>query len=256
MNEQLSLVASLSITVLASLAVSAWIWLRFAHLVGDEAGLRLLRGVASDGKPSAFVSTVLTCVGAVIAWLAAFIAPASLSHTVADAPLLIAFGLFAGATGWLFWIDTSIHRLPNRIVLPITFAALGLFVLSVFIGVTQDTGERRELWAGGATPAVNGLIGGLVVLLFFVLLTVLAASLKRSGMGGGDVKLAVVVGMLPGALSPAGPLIALVAMNVSALIQVLHSVGTGRTRWQDSIAYGPHMLIGTWTAVILGPAFL
>lgn len=256
MSEPLSLVASLSITVIASLAVSAWIWLRFPHLIDDEAGLRLLRGVNSMGRPSGLVTAVLTSVGAVIAWLAAFIAPSFLGRTGADAPLLAAFGLFAGATGWLFWIDTAIRRLPNRIVLPITFAALVLFVVSVVIGVTRDTGDAPGMWAAGATPAIHGLLGGFAALLFFLLLALLALRLRRTGMGGGDVKLAVIVGMLPGALSLGGPLIALLVMNVSALVHVLWAVGTGRARWGSAIPFGPHMLIGTWTAVIAGPLLL
>ena len=255
MPEPLSLVASLSLTVLTALAVSTWIRLRFARLIDDEAGLRLLRGVDRDSTPSGLVTAVLTSSGAVIAWLAAFIAPAYLSRTVADAPILLALGLFAGATGWLFWVDSSIRRLPNRIVLPITFASLLLYLVSIVIGVTREPTGLPGTWAGAATPAVEGLISGLVVLLFF-LLAVLALRMRRTGMGGGDVKLAVVVGMLPGALSPAGPLVALVVMNLSALVHVLWLTGTRRKRWGDAIAFGPHMLIGTWTAVILGPLLL
>ncbi|MEV0983182.1 prepilin peptidase [Brevibacterium sp. NPDC049920] len=256
MPEPLSLVASLSLTVLTALAVSTWIRLRFVRLIDDEAGLRLLRGVDRDSTPSGLVTAVLTSSGAVIAWLAAFIAPAYLSRTVADAPILLALGLFAGATGWLFWIDSSIRRLPNRIVLPITFASLLLYLVSIVIGVTREPTGLPGTWAGAATPAVEGLISGLVVLLFFLLLAVLALRMRRTGMGGGDVKLAVVVGMLPGALSPAGPLVALVVMNLSALVHVLWLTGTRRKRWGDAIAFGPHMLIGTWTAVILGPLLL
>ncbi|WP_295688986.1 prepilin peptidase [uncultured Brevibacterium sp.] len=252
MPEPLSLVASLSLTVLTALAVSTWIRLRFARLIDDEAGLRLLRGVDRDSTPSGLVTAVLTSSGAVIAWLAAFIAPAYLSRTVADAPILLALGLFAGATGWLFWVDSSIRRLPNRIVLPITFASLLLYLVSIVIGVTREPTGLPGTWAGAATPAVEGLISGLVVLL----LAVLALRMRRTGMGGGDVKLAVVVGMLPGALSPAGPLVALVVMNLSALVHVLWLTGTRRKRWGDAIAFGPHMLIGTWTAVILGPLLL
>jgi leader peptidase (prepilin peptidase) / N-methyltransferase len=254
--EQMPLGISLGVTVFASLLVSAWIWWRFARLIDDEAGLRLLRGLGRNDKPSGFVTSVLTSAGAVLAWLAAFVTPALLSRTWADLPVLIAFGLVAGATGWLYWIDTSIHRLPNRIVLPLTGAAVLLFFVAVVIGVFQDSSETDQQWAGGATTAINGLIGGLVLLLVFLALNILGALLARRGMGGGDVKLAVVVGMLPAALSPFGLVVALVVMNLSALAQVLFAVTAQQRGMREAIAYGPHMLIGTWTAVIIGPVFL
>nr|WP_272902198.1 prepilin peptidase [Brevibacterium daeguense] len=169
---------------------------------------------------------------------------------------MIAFGLVAGATGWLFWIDTSIHRLPNRIVLPITGAVVLLFLVGVVVGVFQENSATDHQWAGAGTTALNGLIGGLVLLLVFLVLNVLGAVLGRRGMGGGDVKLAVVVGMLPAALSPFGLVVALVVMNLSALAQVLYAVAGQGRGMREAIAYGPHMLVGTWTAVIIGPVFL
>lgn len=256
MIEQLSLVASLTITVGVALLTSLLIWLRFPWIIDDEAGIRLLRGVNSINRPGGLVTFVLTGVGLVISWLAAFIVPGSLSRTLADVPLMIAFAMVAGATGWLFWIDISIHRLPNRIVMPITVLSLALFLLSLIMGVGQADRSDDHLWAGAGTPALNGLIGALAMLIFFVIVNVAGTFMRRSTMGMGDVKLSVSVGLLTTALSPSGPILALLLINGIAVVHVIILLATKRRQWASKIAFGPYMLIGTWTTVLVGAAFL
>ena len=125
--QSVSLVTGLSLAVGAAIAVSVIIWFSFPKLINDEAGLRLLRGLRTDNRPVWLVSFVMTATGLVLAWIAGFFLPLFMSRTYADIPIILALGVFAGATAWLFWIDSVLHRLPNLIVLPIT----GLMILSL-----------------------------------------------------------------------------------------------------------------------------
>ncbi|MFB9776783.1 hypothetical protein [Brevibacterium otitidis] len=256
MIEQLSLVASLTLTVGVALLTSLIIWLRFPWIIDDEAGIRLLRGVNSINRPGGLVTFVLTSVGLVLSWLAAFIVPGALSRTAADIPIMIAVAMLAGATGWLYWVDISIHRLPNRIVMPITGLSLLLFLISLVMGVGQPDHSDEHLWAGAGTGALNGLLGALGMLLLFVILNVAGTLMRRSTMGLGDVKLSISVGLLTAAVSPYGPLLAIVLINGIAVVHVLLLLAARRRQWTSKIAFGPYMLIGTWTTVLVGTAFL
>lgn len=256
MIEQLSLVASLTLTVGVALLTSLIIWLRFPWIIDDEAGIRLLRGVNSINRPGGLVTFVLTSVGLVLSWLAAFIVPGALSRTAADIPIMIAVAMLAGATGWLYWVDISIHRLPNRIVMPITGLSLLLFLISLVVGVGQPDQSDEHLWAGAGTGALNGLLGALGMLLLFVILNVAGTLMRRSTMGLGDVKLSISVGLLTAAVSPYGPLLAIVLINGIAVVHVLLLLAARRRQWTSKIAFGPYMLIGTWTTVLVGTAFL
>lgn len=76
-------------------------------------------------------------------------------------------------------IDARTHRLPNRIVLPTLFLLLLAAVADAV--VTTD-----------AAALGRGLLGALVLGGFYAALRLLS----RAGMGGGDVKLALVIGLV------------------------------------------------------------
>jgi len=253
--EPLSLPLSLALTTGVSLLVSLWIWLQFPTLINDEAGLRLLRGVESNNRPSGLVTVTLTSVGVVVSWIAGFLVPINLGRSVADGFVLVAMGLLAGATGWLYWIDSSIRRLPNRIVLPLAGASLLLYLACLVVGALLPQ-EPNTGWAGHATPAINGLIGALLLLIFFVLVNLGGALVHHTGIGMGDVKLAVPVGLAVSVDSLWGLLVALIAMNLSACLQLFNVYALKRSRLPNGIAYGPHMLIGAWVAIIITPLVL
>ncbi|WAL40911.1 prepilin peptidase [Brevibacterium sp. BRM-1] len=255
MTTAVPLAASLALTTVPALLVSAWIWRRLPALLASEAALRLLRGLGPGQRPGGLVTFTLGAVGLVVAWLAGFIAPAALSGTWADAPILAALGLLAGATGWLCWIDSSTRRLPNRIVLPLAGACLLLFAVSLVCGALVPAPPGAG-WAGAAAPAVDGLLGALLLLVFFAAVNIAGALAGRTGIGMGDVKLALPVGLAACTAGLGGLLIALIAMNLSACCQLLTARLRRGPRRGAAIAYGPHMLVGAWAAVILGPAVL
>lgn len=140
-----------------------------------------------------------------------------------------------GIGGWLIVIDARTHRLPNRIVLP-TFACL------LVLGMTD------ALVAGQGASFVRALLGMVILGGFYAVLRVIS----RAGMGGGDVKLAAVIGLVLGwhgwqALA-IGAAAAFVLGALYALALILLRRADGATR----IAFGPWMIVGALIGVVLG----
>ncbi|KJL27524.1 prepilin peptidase [Microbacterium oxydans] len=142
--------------------------------------------------------------------------------------------VLAAIGGWLLVIDARTHRLPNRIVLP-TLAALLVLVLADAI----ETGQTQAL--------VRGLLGMLILGGFYAGLRLLS----RAGMGGGDVKLAAVIGLVLGwhgwqALA-VGAAAAFVLGALYAATLMLLRRADGSTR----IAFGPWMIVGAALGILL-----
>ena len=140
-----------------------------------------------------------------------------------------------GVGGWLAVIDARTHRLPNRIVLP-TLAAL-LLLLLIDAVATMRSGQL-----------IRALIGMLILGGFYLVLRMIS----RSGMGGGDVKLAAVIGLVLGwhgwqelAIGAAS---AFVLGALFALALLLLRRADGATR----IAFGPWMIAGALVGVVVG----
>ncbi|MFK0241964.1 prepilin peptidase [Microbacterium sp. NPDC090281] len=140
-----------------------------------------------------------------------------------------------GIGGWLIVIDARTHRLPNRIVLP-TLACL--IVLAVTDAVA--TGQGAAL--------VRALIGMVILGGFYAVLR----GMSRAGMGGGDVKLAAVIGLVLGwhgwQSLAIGAASAFVLGALFALVLILLRRADGATR----IAFGPWMIAGALLGVVLG----
>lgn len=249
--ESISLVAGLSLAVGAALFISVIHWFIFPSLINDAAGLRLLNGLRTDNRPVWLVAFVMAGTGLVLAWISGFFLPLFMSRTLADVPIIVALGVFAGTTGWLCWIDSSIHRLPNRIVIPMTVFMLLCYLLSLVLGVMSRQSAFDQLWARGATPALAGLASGAITLVVFAIIYIAGLMLGRETIGLGDVKLAIPVGMVAGTASQWGLVAAFVIMNVTAVIDVLIHI-----KHRRRIAYGPHMLISAWAAALLTPLIL
>lgn len=123
--------------------------------------------------------------------------------------------------------------LPNKIMFPLLI--LGLLRL-VFVAVF---GGHVQLWLGPLEAAL--LVGGA----FWVM-----ANLKNGSlMGGGDVKLAVFMGLLLGLQKIA--LAMLLAFNTAAIISVALIVFKLRKR-SDLIPFGPFLIGATIVAYLYG----
>src|SRR5512141_435023 len=93
---------------------------------------------------------------------------------------LPAYLLFAWLTVGLVWIDLDVHRLPVGLVVP-----TGFWLVVLLAVASLATWDRR--WLGA-------LVGAAVMGVVYLLLAVLPGG----GVGGGDVRLAPVIGGLLG----------------------------------------------------------
>ncbi|MFJ4158383.1 prepilin peptidase [Microbacterium testaceum] len=148
--------------------------------------------------------------------------------------LALAAGVFAVASISLGVIDARTHRLPDAVVLPALLAVAGLLVAEAV-----RTGEPgRTVGVGGGAAAA------------FVAALVLHRA-RPGAFGGGDVKLAALVGAPLGWYGPeavaSGLLLALLLGGVAAAGVLL----AGERRAE--IAYGPWLLSGAWLRLLVGP---
>jgi leader peptidase (prepilin peptidase) / N-methyltransferase len=148
--------------------------------------------------------------------------------TAGTGPVTVTLLYLAAVTPALVRSDLTVRRLPNRLVLP---AYVVLIVALVAQGVIAEQ-----------FPVVAVLSG----LGYFGLLFALSLA---GGMGMGDVKLAGALGLSAGMLGVeaaiVSPLLAFLAGGVAATITFTRS--TRGTR----IPFGPFILAGFWTAVLL-----
>lgn len=153
------------------------------------------------------------------------------ASAVVLAGMLIGFAILAVV---LTIVDVRTHRLPNRLVL----SAYPAVILLVAVAAYFDA---------DASALFRSLLGGAAAFaLFFVLRAV-----SSGGLGGGDVKLAGVIGLVLAALGwdvlIVGIAAGFIAGGVFAVIVLLSRRGGRATR----IAFGPWMLLGAWTSIVL-----
>ncbi|GAA1958142.1 prepilin peptidase [Microbacterium aquimaris] len=148
-----------------------------------------------------------------------------------------AYVAFAGISVVLAVIDARSHRLPNRIV------AAGYALATVTLGLSAVAG-------GDGAEAIRALAAGAA--LFGALL--LVRILDPRAIGGGDVKLAGLIGIHLGWLGwdavLLGVALAFAGAGVFALLLVVARRRGGAAR----IAFGPWLLGGTWAAILLAIA--
>lgn len=151
--------------------------------------------------------------------------------------LLIALVHIALATlgGWLIVIDVRTHRLPNRVVLP-TLASLIAFA------------AVDALIAGQGIVFVRSLLGMVALGGFYAVLR----AISRAGMGGGDVKLAAVIGLVLGWHGWQSFVIGAVSAFVLGALYALTLILLRRADGSTRIAFGPWMITGALFGVVFG----
>ncbi|MDQ0894591.1 prepilin peptidase [Agromyces ramosus] len=146
-------------------------------------------------------------------------------------PALLAF---AAAATVLAIVDLAEKRLPNAVVFP----ALGAVAL-LLVPATWELGTWWPLlWAVVGSAAMFAV--------YFVL-----ALLSPSSMGMGDVKLALVIGLLLGWFGLSAWLVGLLAAFVVGGVIALIALAMRRVTLRGSIPFGPSMLAGALVAVLL-----
>jgi leader peptidase (prepilin peptidase) / N-methyltransferase len=137
-------------------------------------------------------------------------------------------------------IDFEHHLLPDRIVYP-TFVIA--WVALIVIAVVRDDFDSL----------VDAAIGAAVFGGFFFLV----ALIYPAGMGGGDIKLAFVLGTMLGFAEGVG--VVLLGMFLSFLIGAVAGVAvmlvTGGGR-KSQVPFGPFLALGTVLAIFVGEPLL
>jgi leader peptidase (prepilin peptidase) / N-methyltransferase len=141
-------------------------------------------------------------------------------------------------------IDLELYILPNRITYPSILASLVAIPVLSFAVRSDPTGSILFAFIGGI-----GFAGILLVTLLAWELIV-----HKEGMGMGDVKLAVLLGLWLGWIHPVLPLIALILSSVFGLL-----VGVGVLlvrRESRPFPFGPWLALGTVVTILFASPIL
>ena len=148
------------------------------------------------------------------------------SPSVHDALVVVAHAGLIGVGIWLIVVDARTHRLPNRIVLPTGGALLVLVGIEALV-----TGEASVLLRSLAGLVI---LGGVYAVMH----------LAGGGVGGGDVKLAAVIGLVLAWHGWQTLLIGAAAAFVLGALYVLVLMTLRRAQRSTRIAFGPWMIVG------------
>lgn len=130
--------------------------------------------------------------------------------------------------------DIKWYLLPDRMVAGLLASTVVLRLLEAASGLSMDH------WL------VNPLIGAATAFAIFYGLFALG---KGKWMGGGDVKLVFVLGLL---LGLSKTLLAMfLAFNIAALFS-LSLIVLGQKAKSDKVQFGPFLLLGAWISVLFG----
>lgn len=192
-------------------------------------------GVADARRRS--VDLVVTVIVALLVVGAAEPADASSGSRLADALLVLPVvgpGIaLALVVGELIRTDLAEHRLPNRLVVPVIVAGTGWWAVAGLVGVDASVPVTAALVYAG-TLLVLCLLGG---------------------MGMGDVKLAVAIGLASPVdlVAVAAPLAAFLLGGFAGVAALARGRAHGRGR-RERLAFGPWMLLGWALALALAGA--
>ncbi|MDX2377126.1 prepilin peptidase [Microbacterium sp. LRZ72] len=149
--------------------------------------------------------------------------------------VLVAYLYFAAVSVVLTLIDQDTRRLPNAIVLPSYAVALGLLALACVAGA-----DWGSFW--------RAVLGGALLYAFYAVLR----GIRPGGMGGGDVKLAGVVGIYLAWLGWGSLAVGAFAAFVLGGVVGLALLTLQRAGRHTAIPFGPWMLVGAWIGILAG----
>ncbi|WP_254710417.1 prepilin peptidase, partial [Streptomyces lunaelactis] len=150
-------------------------------------------------------------------------------------PELAVWLLLAPFAVLLALVDRNVHRLPDRLTLPLAAAA------AVLLGLAA-------LAPGDAGSWPTALLGGMILGAFYFLLFLI----HPNGMGFGDVKLALSLGV---ALGWYGWTVLFTGAFAGLLLGSLYGLGLmilRRAGRKTAIPFGPFMILGALAGLLLG----
>jgi len=149
--------------------------------------------------------------------------------------VLVAYLYFAAISVALTVIDLDVRRLPNRIVLPSYLVAGILLVAACSLGAPWHSLLRAGI--------------GMAALYAFYFVV---RFISPRGMGGGDVKLAGVVGLYLGWASWAALAVGAFAAFLIGGVFGLVLIAVHRAGRKSAIPFGPWMIAGAWVGLLIG----
>jgi leader peptidase (prepilin peptidase)/N-methyltransferase len=178
------------------------------------------RGQAARVRTATAASTAVVCFAFALRFGGGIILPAF---------------VFLGILGiQLARIDIVLHLLPNPLVLLLLLGGIALLAASTLAG---------EPWS----DLLNACSGGAILFVIYVVL----ALISPNGIGMGDVKLAAPIGLYLGYLGWAqllyGGLLGFIVGGIASAVLV----GRGPEKRPAEVAYGPSMLAGAITVILI-----
>jgi leader peptidase (prepilin peptidase)/N-methyltransferase len=152
---------------------------------------------------------------------------ALLAWTSPDVGTFAAAAWIAGFGIVLSFVDSTVHRLPDRLTMPALAGAAAILAASAV--ATSAYGHLLSAVAGAAA------LGG------FYLLMVL---LRPHAIGLGDAKLALLTGLVLGWFSLSAAVAGLIAAVAVGGVGGLLLLATRRIHLRQGFAHGPAMLLG------------
>ncbi|MET8235909.1 A24 family peptidase [Streptomyces sp. NPDC005078] len=190
-------------------------------------------GEGREGDPCA--EPVARYAPAVLAPVATTLGCAALAAATGLRPELAVWLLLAPVAVLLATIDRRVHRLPDRLTLPLAGAAV------VLLGGVALLPEHAGSW-------LSALLGGLALGGFYFLLFLI----NPNGMGFGDVKLALSLGVALGWYGWAVVFAGGFAGFVLGAVYGFGLVILRRAGRKTGIPFGPFMIAGALLGILFG----
>jgi leader peptidase (prepilin peptidase)/N-methyltransferase len=190
--------------------------------------------------PEAHGPTRPTAVRVVVTSLLAAAVVAAAPALAGVRPATVALAWFGAAAVVLAGVDLAAHRLPDRVSHPAAVVCAAALLVDA-----------------GATGAWGALVRAVTGAVVAYGLAILARLASPGSLGGGDVTLLGLLGLV---LGWAGWGVLMAGVFAGFLIGALGSlllIAVGRAGWRTRIAFGPPLLAGAYVALALaGPLSL
>jgi leader peptidase (prepilin peptidase) / N-methyltransferase len=155
-------------------------------------------------------------------------------------PLLPALLVFVWALVVATVIDLEFRIIPNRLTLRLPLVLVPLLVAAAAIDGAW-TELRRALIAGIAVPGV-----------MFAMSEGFRLLRGQAGIGMGDVKLAISIGLVVGYLGGLHLVVFAYGSIISAVVIAVGLMLSGRAKLASRIPFGPYLALGSLVAVLAG----
>ncbi|WTF78841.1 A24 family peptidase [Streptomyces sp. NBC_01594] len=201
--------------------------------IAESADASTKEGDGREGDPR--TEPVARYAPAVLAPVASTLGCAALAAATGLRPELAVWLLLAPVAVLLATIDRRVHRLPDRLTLPLAGAAV------VLLGGAALLPEHAGSW-------LSALLGGLALGGFYFLLFLI----NPNGMGFGDVKLALSLGVALGWYGWAVVFAGGFAGFVLGAVYGFGLVILRRAGRRTGIPFGPFMIAGALLGILFG----